>query len=73
MTALAVSRRDRIVVEHARHAWPRGYFQDLIGERIPFPEGGRAHGRPLAGVLLTAVEADDELELWFDDVREEEP
>lgn len=61
------------MVERARHDWPVGYFEALIGERIPLPEGGRAHARPLAGVLLTAVETATHIELWFDDVGEEEP
>ncbi len=62
-------RPRRVLVERRRLGWPPGYFDELVGHRIPFSSA--AGTRPYSGVLVTVTETASNIECWFAEVRPE--
>ena len=58
-----------IRVRRDRHAWPAGYFDDLVSTRIPFPDD--ATGDSLEGVLMQVTETERWISLIFHGVARE--
>ncbi len=61
-----------IRVRRDRHNWPPGYFDELRGQRIPFPERGDEQPTyALVGRLVEVEETARWLKLTFDSVGRE--
>ena len=56
--------------ERRRHGWPVGYFDALVGERIPFPGPGEV-GVPYTGILRSVSETPRWIQLEFAGVERE--
>jgi hypothetical protein len=60
----------RIRVARRRHGWQRGAFDDLVGQRIPFPTGPLG-GDAMVGRLVRYEENERELAFEFAECERE--